>query len=173
MLEGLMDDDRHDFLLGDTAEHALVREIVSVPRMDTVVNFAADCHVGRSIDGPIDHYDQRDVHDQLVAVRTVDLERARCRRKACLPLLAWIDTGTHDLLMKANTFIQMIEESQWRKIACHEEIVLSQEWMTAEQLQEQSELLSKNGYGQYLLSILQHGPVFLRSSARYEIKIVH
>jgi glucose-1-phosphate thymidylyltransferase len=72
---------------------------------------------------------------------------------------AWLDTGTHDSLMKAGTFIQTIEERQGLKIACPEEIAFWQGWMTAEQLREQGELLSKNGYGQYLLSLLEHGPV--------------
>jgi glucose-1-phosphate thymidylyltransferase len=72
---------------------------------------------------------------------------------------AWLDTGTHDSLMQASTFIQTIEERQGLKIACPEEIAYWQGWMTAEQLQEQGELLGKNGYGQYLLSLLEHGPV--------------
>jgi glucose-1-phosphate thymidylyltransferase len=72
---------------------------------------------------------------------------------------AWLDTGTHDSLMQASTFIQTIEERQGLKIACPEEIAYWQGWMTEEQLREQGELLSKNGYGQYLLSILEHGPV--------------
>ena len=72
---------------------------------------------------------------------------------------AWLDTGTHDSLMQASTFIQTIEERQGLKIACPEEIAYWQGWMTADQLQEQGELLRKNGYGQYLLGILEHGPV--------------
>jgi len=72
---------------------------------------------------------------------------------------AWLDTGTHDSLMKASTFIQTIEERQGLKIACLEEVAYWQGWITAEQLQEQGELLSKNGYGQYLLGILEQGPV--------------
>ena len=55
--------------------------------------------------------------------------------------------------MQASTFIQTIEERQGLKIAYW------QGWITAEQLQEQGELLSKNGYGQYLLGILEQGPV--------------
>jgi glucose-1-phosphate thymidylyltransferase len=73
---------------------------------------------------------------------------------------AWLDTGTHESLMQAGTFIQTIEERQGLKIACPEEIAYWQGWMTKEQLREQGELLSKNGYGKYLLSLLEHGPVF-------------
>ena len=67
---------------------------------------------------------------------------------------AWLDTGTHESLMQAGNYIQTIEERQGLKIACLEEIAFEQQWISAQQLQQQGELLSKNSYGQYLLGLL-------------------
>ncbi len=67
---------------------------------------------------------------------------------------AWLDTGTHESLMQAGNYIQTIEERQGLKIACLEEIAYQQQWITAQQLQQQGEMLSKNSYGQYLLGLL-------------------
>ena len=67
---------------------------------------------------------------------------------------AWLDTGTHESLMQAGNYIQTIEERQGLKIACLEEIAFQQQWITADQLQQQGEMLSKNSYGQYLLGLL-------------------
>ena len=67
---------------------------------------------------------------------------------------AWLDTGTHESLMQAGNYIQTIEERQGLKIACLEEIAFQQQWITAQQLQQQGEMLSKNSYGQYLLGLL-------------------
>ncbi len=67
---------------------------------------------------------------------------------------AWLDTGTHESLMQAGNYIQTIEERQGLKIACLEEIAYQQQWITAQQLQQQGEMLSKNSYGQYLLALL-------------------
>jgi glucose-1-phosphate thymidylyltransferase len=67
---------------------------------------------------------------------------------------AWLDTGTHESLMQAGNYIQTIEERQGLKIACLEEIAYQQQWINADQLQQQGEQLSKNSYGQYLLGLL-------------------
>jgi glucose-1-phosphate thymidylyltransferase len=67
---------------------------------------------------------------------------------------AWLDTGTHESLMQAGNYIQTIEERQGLKIACLEEIAFQQQWITADQLQQQGEMLRKNSYGQYLLGLL-------------------
>ena len=67
---------------------------------------------------------------------------------------AWLDTGTHESLMQAGNYIHTIEERQGLKIACLEEIAFQQQWITAEQLQQQGEMLSKNSYGEYLLGLL-------------------
>ncbi len=67
---------------------------------------------------------------------------------------AWLDTGTHDSLMEAGQFIATLEKRQGLKVACPEEIAFRAGWITAEQLQALAEPLRKNGYGQYLLQIL-------------------
>lgn len=68
---------------------------------------------------------------------------------------AWLDTGTHDSLLEAASFIATLQKRQGLQVACPEEIAYHQGWITAEQLQRLAEPLKKNGYGQYLLSLLK------------------
>jgi glucose-1-phosphate thymidylyltransferase len=70
--------------------------------------------------------------------------------------LAWLDTGTHESLMKAGNFIQVIEERQGLKISCVEEIAYHMGYIDASQLEELAKPLIKNGYGQYLMDILKY-----------------
>ncbi|MCK7575271.1 MAG: glucose-1-phosphate thymidylyltransferase RfbA [Chromatiales bacterium] len=72
---------------------------------------------------------------------------------------AWLDTGTHASLMEASQFIETIEKRQGLKICCPEEIAYFNGWIDAERLRAMGEELNKNGYGQYLLSLLQRGRV--------------
>jgi len=67
---------------------------------------------------------------------------------------AWLDTGTHESLLEASLFIQTIEKRQGLKIACPEEIAYRKGFITAAQMQEYANKYSKNGYGQYLLQVL-------------------
>ncbi|MBO4825914.1 MAG: glucose-1-phosphate thymidylyltransferase RfbA [Prevotella sp.] len=66
---------------------------------------------------------------------------------------AWLDTGTHDSLSEASTFIEVIEKRQGLKIACLEEIAFKRGWITKEQVREQAQPMAKNDYGKYLLRI--------------------
>lgn len=67
---------------------------------------------------------------------------------------AWLDTGTHDSLSEASTFIEVIEKRQGLKIACLEDIAYRQGWITEERLREIAAPMAKNQYGQYLLRII-------------------
>jgi glucose-1-phosphate thymidylyltransferase len=68
---------------------------------------------------------------------------------------AWLDTGTHESLMEASSFIETIEKRTGLKVACLEEIAYQRGWITREQLIAQGENLAKNQYGQYLLSLVK------------------
>ena len=67
---------------------------------------------------------------------------------------AWLDTGTHDSLLEAASFIATLQKRQGLQVACPEEIAYRQGWIGAEVLRQQAEALRKNGYGQYLLRVL-------------------
>ena len=66
---------------------------------------------------------------------------------------AWLDTGTHDSLSEASTFIEVIEKRQGLKVACLEEIAFKQGWITKEQLAAIAQPMAKNDYGKYLLNL--------------------
>lgn len=68
---------------------------------------------------------------------------------------AWLDTGTHDSLSEASTFIEVIEKRQGLKIACLEGIAFRQGWITADKLRELAQPMLKNQYGQYLLHVIE------------------
>jgi len=67
---------------------------------------------------------------------------------------AWLDTGTHDSLIEASAFVQTLEKRQGLKVCCPEEICWRQQWLTDTQLADLAKPLSKSGYGQYLLRLL-------------------
>ena len=70
---------------------------------------------------------------------------------------AWLDTGTHESLQQAGQFIQTLEERQGLKISCPEEIAFQNGWIDAEQVRRLAAPLAKNGYGRYLLHMIEQG----------------
>ena len=71
--------------------------------------------------------------------------------------IAWLDTGTHESLMQASDFVRIIEERQGLKIACIEEIAYRMGYVDLLQLESLASPLLKNGYGQYLMQLVEHG----------------
>ena len=67
---------------------------------------------------------------------------------------AWLDTGTHDSLIEASLYVQTIEKRQGLKICCPEEIAFRMGYITAEELRSLATPLLNNGYGRYLLNVL-------------------
>lgn len=67
---------------------------------------------------------------------------------------AWLDTGTHESLLEAAQFVETIEKRQGYKVACLEEIALNNGWLTKQQVAEIGQSMSKNAYGQYLMSLI-------------------
>ena len=68
---------------------------------------------------------------------------------------AWLDTGTHDSLAEASTYIEVLEKRQGLKVACLEEIAYHQGWISADKLRELAKPMLKNQYGQYLLKVAE------------------
>ena len=68
---------------------------------------------------------------------------------------AWLDTGTHDSLLEASSYIATLQKRQGLQVACPEEIAYRNGWIDAEQVSRLAEPLAKNGYGQYLLNLVQ------------------
>ena len=68
---------------------------------------------------------------------------------------AWLDTGTHESLLEAAQFVETLEKRQGYKVACLEEIAFNQDWLTKDDLVARGQLMSKNSYGQYLLSLVK------------------
>ena len=67
---------------------------------------------------------------------------------------AWLDTGTHDSLSEASTFVEVIEKRQGLKVACLEAIAYRKGWISEERMRELAEPMKKNQYGQYLLQVI-------------------
>jgi glucose-1-phosphate thymidylyltransferase len=83
------------------------------------------------------------------------LERGRLTVEVMGRGMAWLDTGTHDSMLDAATFIQTLEKRQGLKIACPEEVACRSGYITHDQLRALAQPLLKSGYGQYLLRILE------------------
>ena len=92
---------------------------------------------------------------EITAVNQAYLERDALTVQVLKRGYAWLDTGTHDSLLDAGQYIATLEQRQGLKIACLEEIAWRQGWMDREQVEAIAQPLSKSGYGQYLLRLLQ------------------
>jgi glucose-1-phosphate thymidylyltransferase len=92
---------------------------------------------------------------EITDVNRAYLEAGRLNVELMGRGMAWLDTGTHDSLLQASNFVETIEQRQGLKIACPEEIAFRSGWITAEDVIAQATSLSKNGYGQYLLELIE------------------
>lgn len=91
-------------------------------------------------------------------ITTVNQEYLASNTLKVLPLqrgFAWLDTGTHDSLSEASTFIEVIEKRQGLKVACLEEIAYKKGWIDADKLRQLAAPMLKNNYGKYLLDIIK------------------
>ncbi len=92
---------------------------------------------------------------EITTVNQIYLERNKLDVQVLGRGSAWLDTGTHDSLLEASLFIQTLEKRQGLKIACPEEIAFRRGYISDTQLEALAKPLAKNGYGQYLLAVLQ------------------
>jgi glucose-1-phosphate thymidylyltransferase len=90
---------------------------------------------------------------EITDLNKLYLEQGKLQMEKMGRGIAWLDTGTHESLIQASNFIETIEQRQGLKIACPEEIAFTQKWIDMAALRQMGEALSKNGYGQYLLSL--------------------
>lgn len=102
---------------------------------------------------------------EITSVNQHFLEDKELKVKTLGRGFAWLDTGTHDSLAEASTFIEVIEKRQGLKVACLEAIAYEQGWIDDEKLLEDAKPMMKNEYGQYLMSVvrdgkLSHKPIF-------------
>lgn len=91
---------------------------------------------------------------EITSVNQEYLKRKTLKVQTLQRGFAWLDTGTHDSLSEASTFIEVIEKRQGLKIACLEEIAFNQRWINAEKLKEVAQPMLKNDYGKYLMSLI-------------------
>lgn len=92
---------------------------------------------------------------EITTVNQMYLEKQALKVQTLQRGFAWLDTGTHDSLSEASTFIEVIEKRQGQKVACLEEIALENGWINQAQVRQLAQPMIKNEYGQYLLRIAQ------------------
>ena len=93
---------------------------------------------------------------EITDVNRIYLEREQLNVEVMGRGMAWLDTGTHESLLEAGQFIATLEKRQGLKVACPEEIAYRKGYISAEHLEKLAQPLRKNGYGQYLLQILEN-----------------
>ena len=92
---------------------------------------------------------------EITTVNQAYLEQKILKVQTLQRGFAWLDTGTHDSLSEASTFIEVIEKRQGLKVACLEEIAYKSGWITEEQLRATAQPMTKNEYGRYLLNLIK------------------
>ena len=92
---------------------------------------------------------------EITDLNLVYLREGRLSVKIMSRGVAWLDTGTHESLLQAGSFVEAIQSRQGLKIACLEEIAFRKGYITREQLREQGEVMRKNEYGQYLIHLAE------------------
>lgn len=92
---------------------------------------------------------------EITAINQIYLEQGKLNVELLGRGFAWLDTGTHESLLEAGMFVQTIEHRQGFKIACLEEIAFNNKWLSVDHLSSVGKQLSKNSYGQYLLSLVE------------------
>ena len=92
---------------------------------------------------------------EITAVNERYLEQGQLNVELMGRGFAWLDTGTHDSLLGAGSFIATLQKRQGLQVACPEEIAFRNGWIDAEQVMRLAKPLAKNGYGQYLLNLIQ------------------
>ena len=93
---------------------------------------------------------------EITTVNQEYLQRGELKVQTLQRGFAWLDTGTHDSLSEASTFIEVIEKRQGQKVACLEEIAFKKGWITKEKLVEVAQPMAKNEYGKYLLRLAEN-----------------
>ncbi|WP_294921398.1 glucose-1-phosphate thymidylyltransferase RfbA [uncultured Prevotella sp.] len=94
---------------------------------------------------------------EITTVNQEYLAQGNLKVKTLQRGFAWLDTGTHDSLSEASTFIEVIEKRQGLKVACLEEIAFKKGWIDSEKLKDIAKPMSKNNYGKYLLQLAENG----------------
>ena len=94
---------------------------------------------------------------EITTVNQEYLQQGALKVKTLPRGFAWLDTGTHDSLSEASTFIEVIEKRQGLMVACLEEIAFKQGWISREELRQTAKPMAKNNYGQYLLRLADEG----------------
>lgn len=92
---------------------------------------------------------------EITTVNQMYLERGDLNVELLGRGFAWLDTGTHESLLEAAQFVETIEKRQGYKVACLEEIALNNSWLSAEEVLKIGQSMSKNSYGQYLISLVE------------------
>jgi glucose-1-phosphate thymidylyltransferase len=93
---------------------------------------------------------------EITCINNAYLERGDLNVELLGRGFAWLDTGTHDSLLEASSFVQTIEHRQGFKIACLEEIAFNNGWLNASQIEELAKPLMKSNYGKYLMELVTH-----------------